>query len=138
MVQFALERNGGTHTYVLLRFGRPNLLSPRLRGGIIPACAGLRSSSPHFGQARRFLGFGVAVAATLVRTEAKMTSTPHNELAALKKVAVDFGGHLHFFRLVPQYTFSHLLVDAAKHWMLDADDYELQDEDGSTWPSAGS
>lgn len=65
-----------------------------------------------------------------------MTSTHSHQ--TLKKVAVDFEGVLHFFRLVPHYTFDQLLIDAAKHWALDVLDYELQDEDGSTWPASGT
>ena len=53
-----------------------------------------------------------------------------------KRVAVDFEGAHHNFRLVPNYTFAHLLSDSTKHWLLEEEDYELQDEDGCTWPSA--
>lgn len=55
-----------------------------------------------------------------------------------KKVSVEFEGVVHCFRLVPHYTFADLLVDAVKHWILDVEDFELQDDDGSTWPASGS
>jgi hypothetical protein len=66
-----------------------------------------------------------------------MANSAPPEALRLKKVAVDFDRGVHNFRIVPNYTFSNLLTDAAKHWLLDEDDYELQDEDGSTWPAAG-
>lgn len=67
-----------------------------------------------------------------------MAASPlSNEPGKSKKVCVDFEGHQHCFRIVPNYTFSNLLSDCARHWLLDEDDYEIQDEDGSTWPSAG-
>lgn len=55
-----------------------------------------------------------------------------------RKVLVDFEGAIHAFRLVENHTFGSLLIDAAKHWMIDDDDYELQDEEGSTWPCTGT
>lgn len=51
---------------------------------------------------------------------------------------MDFEGAAHAFRLIENHTFGALLTDAAKHWMIDEDDYELHDEEGSTWPSGGT
>lgn len=55
-----------------------------------------------------------------------------------RKVLVEFESSVHAFRLVENHTFGALLTDAAKHWMIDEDDYELHDEEGSTWPSGGT
>jgi len=69
---------------------------------------------------------------------AEMSSVGSGDALRLKKVSVDFDGAIHFFRIVPNYTFANLLSDSAKHWQLEEDEYELQDEDGSTWPSSGA
>lgn len=56
----------------------------------------------------------------------------------MKKISVDFDGQQQGFRLVHGYTFGNLLEDSCKHWALDIEDYELQDEDGCTWPASGT
>lgn len=67
-----------------------------------------------------------------------MSKNALGEALRRNKVIVDFEGGHHYFRLIEGHTFGSLLHDSAKHWMIDEDDYELQDEDGCTWPASGT
>jgi NAD+ kinase len=62
---------------------------------------------------------------------------PKEKRKKAKKVIVVYRNQEHTFILTKNQSFENLLTESSRHWTLNPDDFELQDEDSSTLPLSG-